>query len=60
MNERDFCYWLQGFVELNGIETLSETQVQIIEEHLNLVFNKTTFTTLSAKDILDVPTHLTC
>ena len=60
MNERDFCYWLQGFIELNGIETLSETQVQIIQEHLNLVLNKTTFTTLSAKYILDVPTCLTC
>jgi hypothetical protein len=60
MTERDFCYWLQGFIELNGVETLSEKQVKIIQEHLHLVLNKVTFTTLSVNTVLDVPTHLTC
>ena len=60
MTERDFCYWLQGFIELNGIEALSKEQVKIIQEHLQLVLDKVTFTTLDVKTVLDVPTHLTC
>lgn len=60
MTERDFCYWLQGFIELNGADALSEKQVKIIQEHLHLVLNKVTFTTLDVKTILDLPTHLTC
>jgi hypothetical protein len=60
MTERDFCYWLQGFIELNGIEALSKEQVKIIQEHLQLVLNKVTFTTLDANTVLDIPTHLTC
>ena len=41
MNAQEFCYWLKGYVELNG--TLP-TQVQwlAIQDHLNLVFNKVT------------------
>jgi hypothetical protein len=46
MNSLEFAYWLQGFFELTNQKTLNETQVQIIKEHLNLVFEKTTFTTM--------------
>ena len=60
MTERDFCYWLQGYIELNGVEALSEKQVKIIQEHLHLVLNKVTFNMLNANTVLDVPTHLTC
>jgi hypothetical protein len=44
MNEREFCYWLQGFFELNGedVVDLSSEQVQIVKDHLNLVFKKVT------------------
>jgi hypothetical protein len=44
MNEREFCYWLQGFFELGGqdVVELSAEQVQIIEDHLALVFKKVT------------------
>lgn len=42
MSPENFCYWLKGFVELNGIESLSKTQVQIVNDHLNLVFDKVT------------------
>lgn len=44
MTSRDFCYWLQGFFEINDIHTptskqgLSDSQVQVIKNHLNLVF----------------------
>ena len=42
MTERDFCYWLQGFFEVTGSNELTEKQVQIIKDHLQLVFNKQT------------------
>ncbi len=42
MNERDFCYWLQGFVEINGPSGLTEEQMKIIKDHLSLVFDKQT------------------
>ena len=38
MYSHDFCYWLQGFFELSGEDSLSERQVDIIRNHLNLVF----------------------
>jgi hypothetical protein len=42
MNEREFCYWLQGLLELSDTKTLDEKQVKIIRDHLNLVFTKVT------------------
>lgn len=39
MKSRDFCYWLQGFFEINeGKKTLSTNQVEMIKKHLHLVF----------------------
>ena len=39
MTSRDFCYWLQGFFELQGTnQALTPEQVQIIKIHLKLVF----------------------
>lgn len=41
MTTRDFCYWLQGFFELNGMmlnTTLNPDQVKVIKNHLNMVF----------------------
>lgn len=49
MNSIEFAYWLKGFFELSQIDsqrTLNETQVQIIKEHLDLVFEKNTSTTM--------------
>jgi hypothetical protein len=42
MNERDFIYWLQGFLELSGATTLNEQQVKIIKDHIALVMTKVT------------------
>jgi len=49
MTPRDFCYWLQGFFELTGESdvngnylTLDRTQIQILKDHLKLVFDKQT------------------
>lgn len=39
MKARDFCYWLQGFFELNSnITGLNVNQTICIRNHLNLVF----------------------
>lgn len=45
MTSRDFCYWLQGFFELDALTsnhpdkpTLSVEQVKCITNHLNMVF----------------------
>ena len=41
MQPQDFCYWLQGFSELVGTNPTKEQWI-IIQDHLNLVFNKVT------------------
>lgn len=46
MTPENFVYWLQGFMELQNPETISSEQVQIIQDHLNLVFKKETPRTL--------------
>jgi hypothetical protein len=47
MKSRDFCYWLQGFFEVQeagrgerqlGGRDLSNEQVLCIQRHLNMVF----------------------
>jgi len=40
MESKSFCYWLQGYFEINQQDTqsLSATQVDVIKRHLALVF----------------------
>lgn len=42
MTSRDFCYWLQGFFEINASKAthpeLDVDQVECIRKHLALVF----------------------
>lgn len=40
MTSRDFAFWLQGFFEITGTEslTLSAEQVAMVKKHLALVF----------------------
>ena len=42
MTSESFCYWLQGFLEVSQAEKIDAKQVQIIKDHLNLVFSKKT------------------
>lgn len=42
MTNEQFCYWLQGFIEISNPETLTKEQVQIIKDHLQLLFKKET------------------
>jgi hypothetical protein len=41
MTTENFCYWLQGFAEVNRKAPTGE-QWEIIKDHLSLVFNKVT------------------
>lgn len=41
MEAQSFCYWLKGYVELNGT-TPTEAQWKIIVDHLEKVFDKQT------------------
>jgi hypothetical protein len=56
MNSETFTYWLQGFVEIQQSESITDTQWLIIKDHLKLVFDKKTpdrNANLFARDPLD-------
>lgn len=38
MTSRDFVYWVQGFFEISGAKSLTEAQVTVVRNHLNMVF----------------------
>lgn len=42
MTSRDFCYWLQGYLEIAGVkgyeQALSGEQVACVRRHLAMVF----------------------
>lgn len=42
MTAQEFCCWLQGFMELAGPTTMTKEQVDIVRDHLQLVFRKET------------------
>ena len=42
MTPENFVYWLQGFLEISDTESISEKQVQIIQDHIDLVLTKVT------------------
>lgn len=42
MSPESFTYWLQGYFEISDSNNLSPQQVQIIRDHLALVFEKVT------------------
>lgn len=44
MTPEQFCYWLQGLFELreNSDAPLSARQTQVVQDHLQLVFQKVT------------------
>ncbi len=42
MTEKDFVFWLQGFVELTETDSISDKQWLVIKDHLKLVFDKKT------------------
>lgn len=42
MTERDFIYWLNGYLELSDAKTLTAEQVKCVKDHLKLVLKKET------------------
>lgn len=42
MTPENFCYWLQGLMELDNPVKLNAIQTQQIKDHLTLVFIKET------------------
>lgn len=42
MTPENFCYWLQGYYEINGGGPLTKEQSAVIMDHLELVFEKKT------------------
>lgn len=38
MRSRDFCYWLQGFIEVGQPHIVTMEQLATIRNHLNMVF----------------------
>lgn len=43
MTSRDFCYWLQGYLEVTQVGSdkpiaILSAKVEMIQKHLNLVF----------------------
>jgi hypothetical protein len=38
MTSRDFCYWLQGFFELQQSDQLDAEQTESVKRHLSMVF----------------------
>lgn len=55
MTEREFCYWVQGFVEMNPNAMVTHTQWEIIKDHLKLVFKKETPDRLAVQDPKPAP-----
>ncbi len=42
MDPLNFCFWLQGYLELSGVDNpdvLTAHQVKMVQEHLAMVFN---------------------
>lgn len=42
MTERDFVYWLQGYLEISGSNVITAEQLMIIKDHIKLVMTKVT------------------
>jgi len=38
MKSRDFCYWLQGYFEIQKPTSLTNEQLKMIQAHLAMVF----------------------
>jgi hypothetical protein len=58
MTARDFCYWLQGFIEIREAAgepstALNSKQVDIIQRHLALVFKHDIDPKAGGKEVQD-------
>jgi len=58
MTPETFAFWLQGFVELQESDNISEKQWLVIKDHLKLVFEKVTPERLDQLKLTPVYTDL--
>lgn len=42
MSPENFCFWLNGYLEISNAKSLGEKETQEIRNHLKLVFTKLT------------------
>ena len=49
MSPHDFCYWLNGFLEIANPKELNKDQLEVVKKHLSLVFEKVTSESSPAK-----------
>ena len=54
MTPENFCYWLQGVIEVVDPQELNREQVEIIKEHLRLVFRKETKLKFGSEQLKEV------
>lgn len=57
MTPEQFAYWLKGFCEMHEGKNISERQWQIINDHLNLVFDKQTPERPATPILVDKPSR---
>jgi hypothetical protein len=38
MKSQEFCYWLQGWLEMTGATEMTARQLEIMKKHLEMVF----------------------
>jgi hypothetical protein len=59
MTERDFCYWLQGYLELAGTDAaLTPERVECVRRHLSMVFEHAIDPSYGDKKKQDTLSHL--
>jgi len=55
MTPENFCYWLQGLLELSpDLKTLDEAQVKMVRDHLGYVFTHADRMTTTAPGTFDL------
>jgi hypothetical protein len=55
MSPQDFCYWLQGFMEVSDPKSIDEKQLEVIKKHLALVFTNVTRDKADLQKLLERP-----
>lgn len=58
MTARDFCFWLQGYLELSMHEEINAEQTLCIKRHLSMVFAHDIDPSMGNQEQQDALNHL--